>query len=219
MKDLSKCDAVIFDVDGTLYDQRSLRRAMMVRFAFAYWKKPVLGFRVARAITAYRNSQEDLRGHPYSAEKQLKLATEKSGSPYSQVHESVAQWMEAEPLGLLPSCTFPGAADLLQKLADHRIPCGIFSDYPAEEKVEAMKLSRFFRSVKCADEVGWLKPDPCGLLASLKEMNAAPAGTLYIGDREIDREAAAQAGMEAVLIRNADTYSELLSNFARDKKT
>jgi HAD superfamily hydrolase (TIGR01509 family) len=217
MTDLSECKAVIFDVDGTLYDPRSLRRGIMMRFAAAYWKQPLAGLRAASILRAYRNSHEELRGNAYSEAAHLDLAAKKSGASASQIREIVAQWMETAPLGLLPLCVYPEAVDLLQKLEARGIPCGIFSDYPATKKLEAMKLSGFFKAVVCANDVGRLKPDPRGLLAVLKTMNVAAGKTVYIGDRTIDQEAATQAGMESILIRNAADYSELLRGWPSAK--
>lgn len=217
--DISNYKAVIFDVDGTLYDQRPLRRAILRRFAAAYWKKPFTGLRAARVLQAYRNTHEKLRGHAYSAEVHLKLAAEKSGEPSSQVREIVGRWIEFEPLELLLPCVYPGAGMLLQKLAERGIRCGIFSDYPAADKLKAMKLSDFFSVVSCAEEAGFLKPDPRGLLDVLKRLGAEPEAAVYIGDREIDSDAAIQAGMNAVLIRNAESYSELLRDFSSVSKS
>jgi HAD superfamily hydrolase (TIGR01509 family) len=217
--DISNYKAVIFDVDGTLYDQRRLRRAIVRRFAAAYWRKPLTGLRTARVLQAYRNTHEELRGRPYFAEMHLKLAAEKSGEPSSQAREMVRRWIEFEPLELLAPCVYPGAGVLLQKLAERGIPCGIFSDYPAVDKLKAMKLGDFFSVVSCAEEAGFLKPDPRGLLDVLKRLGAEPEAAVYIGDRQIDSEAASQAGMKAVLIRNAESYSELLRDFSSASKS
>ncbi len=214
MTDISKYKAVIFDVDGTLYDQRALRRAILRRFLAAYWRKPFAGVRAGRVLRVYRNVHEEMRGHPYSAEAHLKLTAEKSGSSDSYVRETVARWMETEPLELLSTCVYSGVVELLQGLADRGIACGAFSDYPAIDKLKAMKLDHFFKTISCAGEVGWLKPDPGGLLAVLRTMNVEPSAAIYVGDREIDRDAALQAGMKAVLIQNADSYSELMREFS-----
>jgi FMN phosphatase YigB (HAD superfamily) len=219
MMDISNSKAVIFDVDGTLYDQRSLRRAILRRFAAAYWRKPFTGLRATRVLQAYRNTHEELRGRPYSAEMHLKLAAEKSGEPSSQVREMVGRWMEFEPLELVAPCVYLGAGMLLQKLAERGIRCGIFSDYPAVDKLKAMNLSDFFSVVSCAEEVGFLKPDPRGLLDVLKSLSAEPDAAVYIGDRQIDSDAAIQVGMKAVLIRNAESYSELLRDFSSVSKS
>jgi HAD superfamily hydrolase (TIGR01549 family) len=214
MMDISKFQAVIFDVDGTLYDQRRLRRAVVRRFAAVYSIKWFAGLRAARVLRAYRSAHEELRGCAYSEEMHLDLTAKKSGAPEPEIRELVARWMEAEPLDLLASCVYPGVAKLLQKLAERGIPCGIFSDYPAIDKLKAMKLSQFFTAVSCAAEVGWLKPNPRGLLSVLQSMEVKPDVAIYIGDRQIDSAAAIQAGMKAVLIRNSESYSELLRGFS-----
>ncbi len=214
MTDISKYKAVIFDVDGTLYDQRALRRAILRRFAAVYWIRWIAGARVGRVLRVYRNVHEKMRGHPYSAEAHLKLAVEKSEAPDSYVRETVARWMEDEPLELLSTCVYSGVVELLQGLADRGIVCGVFSDYPAMNKLKAMKLDRFFKTISCADEAGWLKPDPRGLLAVLRNLNVEPGAAVYVGDREIDRDAAIRADMKTVLIQNADSYSELMREFS-----
>jgi phosphoglycolate phosphatase/putative hydrolase of the HAD superfamily len=216
--DISKFKAVIFDVDGTLYNQRPLLRAILLRFAAEYWRKPALGARTALVLQAYRRGQEELRSQPYSAGAHLNLAAEKSGVPVSEVREITERWMEAEPLDLLAPCVYSGAAGLLEELADLDIPCGIFSDYPAQDKLNAMRLTSFFNCVKCADELGWLKPDPRGLLAVLKSMGVEPGAAIYIGDRWIDHDAAIRAGMKVTLIHNEGSYSELLRGLSPRKE-
>ena len=95
-------------------------------------------------------------------------------------------------------------------LSERRIPCGVFSDYPAETKLSAMKLRDFFDHVLCAAEVGSLKPNPAGVLLLAERMGLAPADMLYIGDRTIDLEAAAAAGMRGILVGGGMTYSTLV---------
>jgi HAD superfamily hydrolase (TIGR01509 family) len=219
MTDISKYKAVIFDVDGTLYNQRLLRRAIVRRFAAVYWIKWFAGVRAGRVLRVYRNAHEEMRGLPYSAEAHLKLAAEKSKASDSYVRETVARWMEDEPLELLSPCVYSGVIELLQGLADRGIVCGAFSDYPAINKLKAMKLDRFFKTVSCADEAGRLKPDPRGLLDVLKRLGAEPEAAVYIGDRQIDSDAAIQAGMKAELIHGADSYSELLRSFSSGSKS
>ena len=54
--------AVLFDVDGTLYRQGPVRRAMVARLAGAYWRRPGEGAAWHALLGAYRRAQEDLRG-------------------------------------------------------------------------------------------------------------------------------------------------------------
>ncbi|MGH7294889.1 MAG: hypothetical protein ACRELB_08150, partial [Polyangiaceae bacterium] len=57
----SKLTAIVFDVDGTLYAQGGLRRAMLLRLAAHALSSPFGGLAALRALRAYRHAQELLR--------------------------------------------------------------------------------------------------------------------------------------------------------------
>jgi HAD superfamily hydrolase (TIGR01509 family) len=109
---------------------------------------------------------------------------------------------------------YPEIREFLELLSELRISCGVFSDYAAEGKLSAMGLKRFFKHVVCAAEVGRQKPDPVGLLTVTREMGLTPERTLYVGDRNIDLQAAANAGMQGILIKSGKSYSILHNHFA-----
>jgi HAD superfamily hydrolase (TIGR01509 family) len=213
MLDLSRFQAVIFDVDGTLYDQRTLRKRMALRMVSAYWMRPASGFRAARALQAYRRAQEELRGEVFSATAQVERAARTLGYPADEIRALAERWMERSPLDLLAGSMYPGLADLLKTLTSQGIRCAIFSDYPAEEKLTAMGIRHFFDPVVCAQEVERLKPDPRGILKVIATLGVAPHEALYIGDREIDEHAAKRAGIEAILVRGPDAYTVLRKRF------
>ena len=202
---------IIFDVDGTLYEKRALQQRLAVRMAAAYWRRPVKGVRVVKGLQAYRQAHEELRGHAFSPDLQLARAAEKSGYEVAELQGIVERWFERAPLELLSQCVYPKLPQLLRLLSERRIPCGVFSDYPAQAKLFAMGLACFFSHVLCATEVGRLKPDPAGILLLAHQMGLAPERTLYIGDRTIDLEAAAGAGMKGLLVCGTTTYSRLLT--------
>lgn len=202
--------AVIFDVDGTLYQQRALRRRMTARLAATYWSRPDKGIHVIKALQAYRRAHEELRNQTYSSDLQLALAAKKAGYTVSDMRGVVEEWFARKPLDLLARCVYPELLQFLRLLSERRISCGVFSDYPAEAKLSAMGLRDFFAHVLCAAEVGSLKPNPAGLLLLAKRTGLAPADMLYIGDRTIDLEAAAAAGMRGLLIQDKTTYATLV---------
>jgi putative hydrolase of the HAD superfamily len=211
---LGRVQGIIFDVDGTLYDQSALRWRMVSRIASAHWSAPIEGVRVIRALQAYRQAHEELRNKFFSPDLQLAAAAAKCRYPVAEVRSTVDQWFERTPLDLLPRCTYSGIPKFLHLLSELRISCGVFSDYPAEAKLSAMGLEGFFSHVLCAAEVGRLKPDPIGILTVAREMGLAPEGTLCVGDRTIDLEAAAKAGMQGLLIQGGNSYSILYRRFA-----
>jgi HAD superfamily hydrolase (TIGR01549 family) len=210
MEILDGVRAIIFDVDGTLYDKRAVQRRLAFRIAAAYWSRPVKGVRVVQGLQAYRQAHEDLRAQVFSPGLQLALAAKKSGYEVSELRGIVDEWFERAPLRLMSQCVYPKLPQLLRLLSERRIPCGVFSDYPAQAKLTAMGLEGFFSHVLCAAEVGRLKPDPSGILLLANQIGLTPKRTLYVGDRTIDLEAAARAGMRGLLIGGKTTYSMLL---------
>jgi putative hydrolase of the HAD superfamily len=214
IEDLGRVQGVIFDVDGTLYDQSALRWRIVPRIVAAHWTRPTKGVRVIRALQAYRQAHEELRNHAFSADLQLAAAAAKCGYTVDEVRVTVDQWFDRAPLDLLPRCVYSGIPEFLHLLYELRISCGVFSDYPAEAKLSAMGLKRFFSHVLCAEEVGRQKPDPIGILTVAREMRLTPECTLYVGDRTIDLEAAAKAGMQGTLAQSGNSYSILLERFA-----
>jgi HAD superfamily hydrolase (TIGR01509 family) len=131
-----------------------------------------------------------------------------------EVRAAVDRWFDHAPLALLPRCVYSGLPEFLRLLSELGIPRGVFSDYPAEAKLSAMGLSGFFSHALSAADVGRQKPDPTGVLDVARLIGTAPAYTLYVGDRTIDLEAAARAGMQGTLIRNGTSYPTLHNRFA-----
>ena len=58
--DRSTPDAVILDVDGTMYAQRPVRLGMLLRLSAHTLRHPWEGLACARALGAYRRAQEQL---------------------------------------------------------------------------------------------------------------------------------------------------------------
>jgi len=212
--DFGQIQGVIFDVDGTLYDQSALRWRIVPQLVAAHWTNPVQGIRAIRAIQAYRQAHEELRNQAFSADLQLATAAAKCGYPVAEVRVTVDQWFERTPLDLLSRCAYSGLPEFLNLLSEIRISCGVFSDYPAEAKLSAIGVKRYFIHVLSAADVGRQKPDPVGILTVAREMGLAPEHTLYVGDRAIDLEAATKAGMQGFLVQGGRSYSILYDGFA-----
>jgi HAD superfamily hydrolase (TIGR01509 family) len=140
------------------------------------------------------------------AEAQIRLACERTNVERSFVVECVTRWMEQEPLSLLPACAWPGLRELLQACKARGLRLGVLSDYPAEAKLEALGLRDLFDVVLCAQapDIGVFKPHPRGIEVALQRLEAAPAETLYVGDRvDADAAAAAAAGVPCAILAPA----------------
>jgi HAD superfamily hydrolase (TIGR01549 family) len=198
--------ALIFDVDGTLYRQGPLRRAMLMRLLAMAAAHPSRGWQTLRVLRAYRRAQEALRVAPVSgdvASAQIRLASEATNVDRESVARCVTRWMEQEPLAYLPQCVQPGALEFLRECRAQGLRLGALSDYPAEAKLEALGLLELFDIVLCAQapDINIFKPDPRGLLIALDRLGATRADTLYVGDRaDVDAPTARAAGVRCAIL-------------------
>lgn len=201
----SRYDLIVFDMDGTLYDQPWLRRRMAAMLVGEALRSRSLA--VPRVLSAYRRQREGL-GADF-AERQYRLP----GTRPEAVQALVAEWMERRPLPLLRQCRARGVERLFARLGASRA-VAIYSDFRAEAKLAALGLTA--RYILSAEDVGCLKPDPAGLHRLMEQAKAAPDRTLMIGDRDDrDGEAARRAGVRA-LIRGRDFrhYEDAIFNGA-----
>ena len=194
--------AVVFDVDGTLYDLEGIRKALWIRFVRCYWYRPIRMRRVMRAVRAYGLAPESLRSSPPQGldleEAHLECARRACGLPRDFVLESARQWLVEEPLAFISNFRHEGVHDVLSELAGKGVRLGVFSDYPPRAKLRAMHIESFFETVVSAQdfEVQCFKPDLLGIQVTLKRMGIAANQALYVGDRpEIDGVAAERAGV------------------------
>jgi HAD superfamily hydrolase (TIGR01509 family) len=204
--DGGKLEAIIVDVDGTLYRQDSLRTGMIKRLIRAHLTSPRLGVRTFQILRAYRREQEYLRTLAPSenvAALQLQHVCEQTGHDANTVRSCVERWMENEPLELLPSALHPCLVDFLDFVSGRGLLLAVFSDYPAVRKLQAMGIEKYFQVAVSAQDldVQEFKPSPRGLEVTLQRLGVEPSQAVYIGDRpEVDGEAARRAGMRCVIV-------------------
>ncbi len=210
--DWQRVRAVVFDVDGTLYDQRAMRLRMGRELALACLARPAtLG--AARILATYRHLREELADEEATGigRLQYEKTAERLGLPARRIEAVVEEWILRRPLRHAAACRRPGARRLFAELRDSGRRIGVWSDYPATGKLEAMDLAA--DAVVCATdpEVDRLKPRPEGLVRLLGILGVAPGEALVIGDRdERDGEAARRLGCPYLLIvRRPRTPQEL----------
>jgi len=214
--------ALIFDLDGTLYEQAPLRRAMLFRLVGAHLAHPLLGIATLRVLQSYRKAQELLRQRPSQsgdlAAEQLQLAGARLGLNAEAIAPCVARWMDGEPLPLLARCMRAGAAELLRKAKHCGLRLAVWSDYPAHRKLAALGIREMFDIVVTAQDpaVGRFKPDPAGLDLIISTLGIQRHEALYIGDRpEVDGLAASRAGVPYLNLTSGQTFEGLSELLAR----
>ena len=205
--DWKTIDVVIFDLDGTLYNQQWLRVRMLMQMLSTATRSRSL--QVPLMLHAFRRCREELAN--VAADDflflQYEITAMRLGCSIEDVRDVVAEWIERRPLAVIAECTFPGVPKLFAALAASNRSIAVFSDYPAEAKLEAMKLHADFIVSATDKDVGQLKPNPAGLHKILKLAGTEPRRSIMIGDRfDRDWEAARRVGMRA-LIRSSRPHA------------
>ena len=191
---------VIFDVDGTLYNQRSLRlrmaRDLVINSALRFDRSTL------RILSAYRRIREEVGDaevvdfEPVLIERTAAAARCK---PHA-VRAAVDEWINQRPLPYLKACRYPGVAKLFTGLKRHGKMIGVLSDYPAVAKVAALSLTADVIIAAGDDAVRRLKPDPRGLELMLAATGTRAEAAVMIGDRvERDGAIASRVGMRALI--------------------
>lgn len=203
--------AIIFDLDGTLYLQKPVRRAMLVRLLRAHAMRPVVGYRTIRFLSAFRRAQEALRvdaGGTNPADSQIRVACEQTGFDVNRGAALVSRWMEEETLDLLLLHRREGLLELLDALLGADKKLALLSDYPAHAKLLALEADHLFEVVVSAQDpdVGVFKPSPRGIEITLARLEIEPEHAVYVGDRaEVDYAAAQAAGVDCVIFASTSS--------------
>ena len=197
---------VLFDLDGTLYDQGRMRARMAAELLGLPLSRPLDARRVWKGLRAYRRAQEQLRTTPGSgsvSRAQLEHAAASTGVSAEVLAPMVQEWMLERPLKHMRACRASGLTELLTFLGRSGAAIGLLSDYPADAKLRALGVAEHFTLVLSAadPEVNAFKPDPGGFLAAARRWQLAPAEVLVVGDRmDVDAAGAAAAGMPCVIV-------------------
>jgi HAD superfamily hydrolase (TIGR01549 family) len=194
---------VVFDVDGTLYNQQAMRLRIL---------RDLAGYSIASrsletptTLHLYRKLRETMGEHEVDAfDGELVARTaQEAGVEESKVQSIVREWIEQRPLAHIRACRYPNVVELFAALKRRNKIVGIFSDYPAAEKLRAMELSADIIVSAVDKNVGILKPHPRGLVVLMSAAGVGPEATILIGDRaERDGEAARRAGAASLIRSN-----------------
>ncbi|MGE9290535.1 MAG: HAD family hydrolase [Puniceicoccales bacterium] len=205
--------AVIFDVDGTLYWQKGLRRRMLVDLLSSalFSSRTRLDLRI---LKRFREDRETLGERVDSgfAEAQYRLTAEALGLTPERVEDAVRRWIYERPLRYLRKHRVPGIEVWLEKLRAAGVRSAVYSEYPAVEKLAALGLS-FDAVVSSTDpDVDAFKPNPKGIQVALEKLGVPAERALFVGDRQ-DRDGAcaAAAGLDFLWVDRSS--AEGLSSF------
>jgi len=206
--DWNAIDLVVFDVDGTLYDQKRMRLVMLRRLLAATLRERSL--RTLGVLRTFRQVRESLGDEEAAGFMQLQYSrtAERHGCTAQEVEALTHEWMEQRPLDRIGGCRYPHLDTLFDALHAAGKRVAVLSDYPAVDKLRALGLQA--DPVVCATdaEIARLKPDPHGLQTVLRRTGVPAGRALMIGDRfDRDGAVARRCGVRA-LIRSREPHPD-----------
>jgi FMN phosphatase YigB (HAD superfamily) len=199
----------IFDLDGTLYDQRIVRFKMSILIVLR-----LLSFRIGmkdlKIISRFRKLREKNKGYssPTLAMDQFIWCADELGLPVERIQATIEEFMYRLPLKFIRKALYKGVDEFIRILKDKGYKIAIYSDYPVDEKLEAMGLSADKSFCSTDPAINCLKPNKTGLLTICKYFDRESADAVYIGDRfDTDGESAKMAGIKFLLLDKAKARS------------
>ena len=202
--DFNKYDLYVFDVDGTLYYQNKLRLIMGKRLLMYYLLHP-LKFKDLIIIKNFRSLRENAK----DTNGLFDITAKKCNVSVSRVNEVIKKWIYENPIDALTASKDDTLLAIIDKLKDNGKTVAIWSDYEADDKLKALKLSTDYVYTAEQERVGELKPSPKGLNLIMSDLNVPKDKTIMIGDRMVkDGEAAKKAGCDYLILSKSKKKRE-----------
>ncbi|MGB9894745.1 MAG: HAD family hydrolase [Thermoproteota archaeon] len=208
---MSKFEAVIFDVDGTLFDSREAFYTMVYEVSKVLgWKQPEKD-KVVKLI--------GLPNHEISR-KLVSMISSSVNSDYEikRYEELVAKLWEPYYLPKYVKL-YPGVKETLSYLRGRGIKMAVVSNGSKSEIPKYLKnggIYEFFQAIITADDVKEPKPAPEPVLKALRELNVSKERGLMIGDTLIDGISARRAGVKVALLTWGIENEEEIRRFNPD---
>ncbi len=174
-------DLLIFDWDGTLCDSLS-RIALCLQLSAADVGLPEPSLAAAKNIVGLGLDEVMMELFP-GVDRAMTAELRAAYSAHFIREDST------------PSAFFPGVREHLEKLRDQGFTLAVAtgkSRKGLDRVLDAVDMSGFFHSTRCADETA-SKPHPAMLLSLLEECDLAPEAALMVGDTSYDMEMARTA--------------------------
>ena len=202
MIDLSRVDALVFDIDGTLADTDD---HLVATLAAAIDRLPFLsGRRATELARRIVMGAETPVNAAYGAIDRYglddELAALKALLQRARDQRQRGELHPAEAADEIPHDMVPGVEQMLHELAE-RYPMSAIST-GSEPRIRAFlehhDVLRHFSAVAGAQTTPRMKPYPDPLLHAASAMGVAPDRCLVIGDTTVDMQTARACGAQAV---------------------
>ncbi len=198
-------DAVLFDLDDTLYDRRAAGLSRARWFAETHLKVSGDEARAAAEFIV----ELDNGGY---GDKPVLFAALRHRFPHLTHDDETLRQLFVN--AILESLTLPDETRrVLDALDAARIPFGIVTNGPPTQarKLEKLGLSHRAACVFVSDDFGHAKPARAIFDAAAQKLGVLPERILFVGDHPVnDIQGAAGAGMKTVWLSNGKEWPEEL---------
>lgn len=217
---LTQYKAVIFDLDGTLYYQKPFR-IRMIKWLAGYIIKHPSSIKDMFIIKKYRKVRENWEQYDTmetdSAQdfdrRQYAYVADKMRVSPKRVQRTIEFFMLETPLRLLADYRDEVLADVIKVLHEHKITIVIYSDYPVQDKLKALKIEADAHYTAADSRIDCMKPNPKGIRVILKEQGLLNTEALMIGDRyEKDGLAAKANDVDFIIVSKSKKEREALKD-------
>lgn len=183
-------DAVIFDMDGVIFDSE--------RLCLECWEK------LAQEHSFVGMQEAFLKCTGTTMEETRRIMLEYFGESFDYdgfAKQASALFHKAEEEQGLPMK--PGVVELLEMLQKKKIPIGLASStrlQTVERQLKAAGIYDFFQVVVGGDQLKKSKPEPDIYLMACKEIGVLPENAYAIEDSFNGIRSAYHAGMKAIMV-------------------
>lgn len=192
-------EAVLFDLDGTLFDRdTSVRRLVEIQhdtFSFSLGHVPKPTF-------VMQFMKRDARGYVKKDEVYRELLQEFAISGL-EVIELFDYFLAHYHDHCVP---FPGLGEMLEQLHAQGLRLGIVTNGGEQfqmRTIQALGIGSYFFATLISDTEGIRKPDPAIFQRAVSRLGVTAAETVFVGDHPIvDIEGAQKAGLKAIWKRD-----------------
>lgn len=213
--------AILFDVDGTLYEQKKLRITMGLHLISFFLLHPgrLKEIRILMEYRSVREHWENISSPVTTSSQpsaggdnacgdacnlealQYQYTAQKLHIPYETVENTVKYWMHQYPLQFLPRYQDNILSDFLVTIRKQSIITAAYSDYPAADKLTALGIDADYIFCSSDPNINCMKPDTKAMYTILETLQLAPQEVLMIGDRySKDGLAAKNVGMDFIIL-------------------
>jgi putative hydrolase of the HAD superfamily len=216
--DWGNIELVIFDVDGTLYNQNRLRKIMFFKLFFHYLIRP-WKYRDLIILYHFRKERERHAGYVGTdlENEQYIWCAQQTNESIQKIKDVVSKWIFTFPNPYLKDALYSGADQFIEELKAKGIKTATYSDYNSKDKLNAMNIVVDMEVCSTDKSVNCFKPESKGLVFLMLALGVTQKERcVFIGDRiELDGVCAQEAGVPFLLINEKDTNNNFYSKLSR----